>query len=163
MTDERLSVDGAPHVKLVRGDLSGLDGLAAEALAVFCFADVRPLAGAAGYLDWRVCGAISHRIENGTFAADSDETLLLPTFGRLGRQRLFVFGLGPREFCDRATMRRACRDAVDVMRRAGVEETVLLAPAVHGNPDVEREFVRAVEEEVPSAVAAVLVELDDRD
>jgi hypothetical protein len=163
MTEEPLVVDGAPHVKLVRGDLSGLDSLAAEALAVFCFADVRPLAGAAGYLDWRVCGAISHRIENGAFSAEPDETLLLPTCGRLGRQRLFLFGLGPWESCDRPAMRRACRGAAEVMRRAGAGETVFVAPAVNGDTDVEREFVRAVEEELPSAVAAVLVELQELD
>jgi len=152
-------VDGVANVSLARGDLAGLDALKPEALAVFCLSDVRPLTGAAGYVDWRVCGAISHRLESGQFTAESGETLLLPIDGRLGRQRLFVFGLGRSGECDRALMRRACREAVDVMRRAGVERPVLVAPATHTNPELEAEFVRAVGEELADSVDTVLVEL----
>ncbi len=152
-------VEGVLNVALARGDLAGLDALKPEALAVFCFADVRPLCGAAGYVDWRVCGAISHRLEDGQFGAELGETLLLPTAGRLGRQRIFVFGLGPSRACDRAGLRRACRRAVEVMSRAGVERPVLVAPAAPHDPELEPEFVRAVGEELEGLVEAVLVEL----
>lgn len=156
-------VEGVTNVSLVRGDLAGLDALRPEALAVFCFSDVRPLAGAAGFLDWRVCGAISHRLESGLFSAEPGEALLLPTDGRLGWQRLFVFGLGSSRDCDRSVMRRRCREAVEVMRRAGVARPVLVAPATHTNPDLEADFVRAVGEELGDAIDTVLVELSGRD
>lgn len=158
--ESKPQVDGVANVNLARGDLAGLDALRPEALAVFCFSDVRPISGAAGYLDWRLCGAISQRLESGLFSAEAGETLLLPADGRLGRQRIFVFGLGRSAACDRAGMRRACREAVEVMRKAGVERPVLVAPAADRDPYLEPEFVRAVDEELRGTVEAVLVELD---
>ncbi|MFC1611875.1 M17 family peptidase N-terminal domain-containing protein [Myxococcota bacterium] len=149
-------------VRLASGDLAGLDSQRPEAVAVFCFSDVRPLAGGAGYLDWRVCGAISRRIESGAFGARQGEIILLPTQGRLGRQRLFVFGLGALATCDGPILKRVCRDALEVMRRAGAEKPVFVAPAAHDDSEIEGRFVRALSEELPREVAVlVLGEIGD--
>ena len=158
MTQPDVSVGGVVGVDLRRGDLAGLDELDVDGVAVFVFADVRPLRGVAGYVDWRLCGELSRCIESGLFTALDGETMLLPTTGRLGRRRVFVFGLGAAARGDRAVFGMAVANAVDVMRRAGVSSMALGAPAGGHGGSAEREFVRAVAAEMPGRSVQVLVE-----
>ncbi|OGQ90992.1 MAG: hypothetical protein A2289_00770 [Deltaproteobacteria bacterium RIFOXYA12_FULL_58_15] len=145
-------------VKVERGDLKWLDQRKPAAVAVFCFSDVRPLCGVAGFLDWRLCGAISRRIETGDFAGHVDEVLLLPSEGRLGRQLVFAFGLGTLADCNRQVLSRVCREAYRVMRRAGVANPMFAAPSVHGGGQMEAEFVQSVADELKGEIGGVLVE-----
>jgi hypothetical protein len=153
-------VKSAGPLRLARGDLSGLDQLAAESVAVFVFSDVRPLRGVAGFLDWRLCGALSRTLEDGLLVGESGEAMLLPSVGRLGRRRLFVFGLGPEGDCSAEAMRRAVRRAFDVMERAGVRDAAVAAPQSSGG-EMEAAFVSVVQQEVGARtdrIAAILVE-----
>jgi hypothetical protein len=150
----------AAPLPLARGDLGGLDALPAEAVALFVFEDVRPLRGVAGYLDWRLCGALSQVLLDGTFTGGEGEALLLPATGRLGRRRLFVFGLGPVIACGADVLGRVCRRAHEVMQRAGVSAAVLAAPQTHAG-DFESAFVAAAQKELGrhvERVRAILVE-----
>jgi hypothetical protein len=153
-----VSIDGVAGIELARGDLAGLDRLDAEGVAVFLFSDVRPVRGVAGYVDWRLCGELSRCIERGLFAAAAGETMLLPTAGRFGRRRVFVFGLGLAHGADESRFRSAVRTAVEVMRRAGVETLALAAPAADREGAAETRFVRAVAAEMPDQGVRVLVE-----
>ena len=157
MSKATRSQETTAKMPLVRGDLAGLDALGEGAIGVFCFTDERPLAGVAGFIDWRVCGRLSRCLEGGAFGCRLDEVLLLPTRGRFGRRCLFVFGLGPVAGCDRGTLQQAARRAREVMGRAGVRALVLAAPASRTTPRIETEFVRAVAEELGHD-AKVLVE-----
>lgn len=105
--------------------LGALNRLPGDTLVVFLPQDVRPLRGAAGYLDWRLCGALSQTFVEGTFSGAPREVMLMPTGGRLGRRRVFAFGLGPR---GEVQMEAACRHAVEVLERAGVREVLVVAP-----------------------------------
>jgi hypothetical protein len=144
--------------KVVKADLQALDALEAEAVGVFCFSDTRPLQGAAGYLDWRLCGALSQAMLARHFEGEVGEALLVPAFGRLKLKRVFVFGLGEQGRADLAGMKQAARRAVEVMHGAGVRRFVLLAPGHKRRPDTERLFVKAVSEELPGRVETMLVE-----
>ena len=150
------STDLASRVPLVRLTLGALDQLTDESLAVFCFADVRPLCGAAGVVDWRLCGQISRAIERGHFGGGDGELVLLPSRARQ-RRRVFLFGLGGWRDCDRGRFRQAVSQAHSVLRRAGVKDIVLVAPDAPEATDVEAEFVRAVAEEPSHDVARILV------
>jgi hypothetical protein len=143
---------------LTRVDLAALDRLEAEAVALFCFSDVRPLAGAAGFLDWRLCGSLSHTLERLLFAGGRDEVMLIPCRGRLKVKRVFVFGLGPVAQANAQVMREAARHALATLQRGGVKRVVFAAPAVKRHPEVERTFVQAISDSLDTAVAEVLVE-----
>ncbi len=76
------------------GDLSGLDALAVDSLALHLFAEKRQPRAVAGYVDWRMCGRLARLLLEDRFHGAIDETLLMPSRGRLGADRLFLIGLG---------------------------------------------------------------------
>jgi hypothetical protein len=139
-------------------DLPALDSLEGDALGLFCWSDVRPLAGVAGYVDWRLCGALSAALVSHYFEGTLGETLLLPVTGRMGPRRLFVFGLGPAKAWDSSVLREGCKRAYDVMRRAGAKSVLLGAPAWQGDKQIESTFVKAVREELSNQIDQVLLE-----
>lgn len=143
--------------RVTRTDLHGLDALAHEALGLFCWADIRPLGGVAGYLDWRLCGALSRVLEKGTFSGAMHESLLFRAPSRLGDKRLFVFGLGP--FAGgNAAVEAVVTQAYTSMRAAGVDNVVLAAPKSTRHPEAEAAFVEAADRALPGPVALILVE-----
>ncbi len=143
---------------VIKADLQALDALDSDALAVFCWSDARPLQGAAGYLDWRLCGALSAALEGKIFEGSSGEAMLLPAGGRLKLKRVFAFGLGEVAVADAARFKAACRQAVAVMQKAGVQRLVFAAPGLKLRPEIERIFLKALSDELPGRVDAVLVE-----
>ena len=68
-----------------------------DALCLFVGEDDRPLPGSAGYVDWRLCGALSRVLQSGFFVGARGDSLLLPTDGRFPVPRIFVIGLGRRK------------------------------------------------------------------
>src|SRR5262249_13165727 len=74
---------------------------APEALVLPFFSDERPLRGAAGLCDWRLCGRLSRMLGAKRLSGAWGETTLYPprVFGvqRLPFPRLVMFGLGPSE------------------------------------------------------------------
>jgi hypothetical protein len=74
--------------------LAALDALDVDSLAVFVGAE-RPLQGLAGWVDWRLCGALSRALRDRFYGGGEREALLLPSAGRVGAARVFFFGLPP--------------------------------------------------------------------
>lgn len=144
--------------KVRRGDLAGIDATTSDAIAVFCFVDQRPLKGVAGYLDWRLCGALSRAIESGRFRCEPGEVMLLPATGRIRDKRIFAFGLGRVQDATAEAFAKVGRTAIEVTGRAGVAELALAAPRSSRRPELEVEFVRAVESLSAARVGCVLVE-----
>jgi hypothetical protein len=149
---------GATAVRTTYIDLPALDGLEGDALGLFCWSDVRPLAGVAGYVDWRLCGALSATLLNNYFQGLVGESLLIPVTGRMGSRRLFMFGLGSVHAWDSSVLRQGCKRAYDVMRRAGAVSVLLGAPAWRGDKQIESTFVKAVREELGNQIDQVLLE-----
>ena len=125
-------------------DLATLDDLPGDSLALFCPEDVRPLAGVMGLVDWRVCGAISHILERETFTGERGDVVLLPVWGRMGPRRLFIFGIGSVTEASDEILRRSFENALEVLRRAGVEDLLLAAPADRDG-DLETRFEAIVQ------------------
>ncbi len=143
---------------VAHGDLSALDALDVESVGLFCWSDVKPLRGPAGFLDWRLCGALSRTLERGLFEARRLEVMLAPARSRLKVRRIFAFGLGPTSEVTTGALHLACRRAYEVMTRAGVTRLVLIAPSARQKPELERDFLRALDEELPGRIDLVLVE-----
>ena len=75
-------------------DLARWDEAQRDALVLPVFKDDRPLRGAAGLADWRLCGRLSRLIKGSRATAEAGETLLLPPGRRLRFSRILWFGLG---------------------------------------------------------------------
>ena len=119
--------------------LATLDLLLGEfdALCLFIFEDERPLRGAAGYVDWRLCGALSRVLQDGRFTGQHGDALLFPTLGRLAPPRIFCFGAGPRSAFTAASFATVVRKAGEAMSLAGSKAFATEVPAL-GSDDVER-------------------------
>ncbi len=92
---------------------------------------MRPLGGAAGYLDWRMCGLLSSYLRRGTITGAAGEKVLLPCTGIAGAKRILVFGWGPKgSLLDNATARFAWM--VDVLNRAGAQRVAVALPEPAG-------------------------------
>lgn len=82
------------EVRFVVPDLRRLDQLKTEALALPFFEDERPLRGALGLVDWRLCGQVSKLLVRGRARGALSETVLVPTRPRLPFEKLILFGGG---------------------------------------------------------------------
>lgn len=126
----RFEEGGAPasaKVRLLEPSLESLDALCCDSIAVGVTTDTRPLVGAAGYLDWRLCGRISRMLQAGVATGAAGEKVLLPTLGRLGATRIFLFGWGPeRSVFDQAQQRLSWM--VDVLDEADVRSVAVALP-----------------------------------
>jgi hypothetical protein len=110
-----------------------LDRGAPEALVLPFFADERPLHGAAGLCDWRLCGRLSrlvsatrggrHRVE-GRFG----EITLYPSGARLPFQRLVLFGLGPQEKFDEDLATEANRRILNAIDKMALARFAMVPP-----------------------------------
>jgi hypothetical protein len=119
--------------------LEGLDALqGVDALCLFVGEDDRPLPGSAGYVDWRLCGALSRILQSGFFVGAQDDSLLLPTDGRFPVPRIFVIGLGRRQGLDASSLGEALANAARVLAKAKVEGVALEVPGVGKLEDAAR-------------------------
>jgi hypothetical protein len=117
----------------------GLDALGdADALCLFIAEDDRPLPSTAGYVDWRLCGALSRVLQGGFFTGVKDDWLLLPSDGKLPVPRIFVVGLGSRKKLDAEALGEALAGAAKVLSRAKVSAVALEVPAGGGLSDAAR-------------------------
>ena len=98
------------------------------ALALTFFADERPLRGAAGLADWRLCGRLSRLIKRGKIRGKRGETLLMPPGQRMTFPRVMLFGLGASDKFDEAAFRQHVRWIRDVLGRAGVSRYAIQPP-----------------------------------
>jgi Cytosol aminopeptidase family, N-terminal domain len=82
-------------------------------LAIVSFATTdRPLRGAAGRADWRLCGRLSRLIGQGRVEGHAGEAVLLPGGGGLRAPLVLALGLGPGASLGTAAAAAFARDAV---------------------------------------------------
>jgi hypothetical protein len=108
-----------------------LDGTGAsvpELLVLPFFADERPLRGAAGLCDWRLCGRLSRLLLGGRVTGTFAEATLYPGGGRLIFPRLLLFGLGPTEKFDDGAARGAAREIQQIVGRLRCSRYALTPP-----------------------------------
>jgi Cytosol aminopeptidase family, N-terminal domain len=89
---------------------------AADVLVVPIFAAERPLRGAAGRVDWRLCGRLSHLVAADRVGGDPGEAMLTPGGGGVRAPRVLGLGIGLRAELDGARWESWVADA---LRRAG--------------------------------------------
>lgn len=102
----------------------------AELVTAGFFADERPLRGAAGRADWRLCGLVSDLLASGHLRGRPGEALLVPSFGTLQAPRVLLMGLGERAGFDVSRVYAATRALVARAFQLGVRELALAPPGV---------------------------------
>jgi len=90
------------ELALYPGSISEAPG---ETLAVAIPSDERPLAGHAGYVDWRTGGAISRQLLSGFASGELGEAVLLSRQRPFSAARVLLFGVGPIDSAGRRLQR----------------------------------------------------------
>jgi hypothetical protein len=130
---ERVEKDGIVRIenrskgKLVEPSLDAVDALDCDSLVLHLTADLRPLAGLASYVDWRLCGRLSELVQRDVITGRRGEHVLLPTNGRIRPVRIFVFGWGShKNMLEGAT--DILKTSIDVITKARAERVAVALP-----------------------------------
>ena len=102
-------------------------GPGGDALVVPVWSDVRPLRGAAGLLDWRLCGRLSHMLEQGRLSGSAGEKLLLVT-DRVPWPCVLALGIGESTAFDDRTFQATADRCLDTLRRIGASSLAIAFP-----------------------------------
>jgi len=109
-------------------DLARWDESARDCLVLAVFRDDRPLRGAAGLADWRMCGRLSSLLKSERATGATGETMLLPPGRRLRFSRVLWFGLGDARGYNDERFRKDLGWITGVVRNAGAKDWALQAP-----------------------------------
>ena len=151
-------------VSFLASELSKWDQLdkPPEALILPFFSDERPLRGAAGLCDWRLCGRLSRLLQSGRVQGQWGETTLYPGGARLPFAKLVLFGLGAAERFDEAAASDAGDKIASAVRRMALRRYALVPPGRStGRLSARRAlqlYLTALEAGGPSAAELVVVE-----
>jgi hypothetical protein len=120
------------RVSILAADLAKWDEVEraqiASSLLLPIFADERPLRGAAGLVDWRLCGRLSRLLRSSKASGARGETLMMPPGRRLRFGRLLLFGLGPSKDYGEERFRGDVRWIRKVAADAGLNDYALEPP-----------------------------------
>jgi hypothetical protein len=144
-----VTVPSSLRIEAADLSLASLDALDVDSLAVFVGPE-RPLQGLAGWVDWRLCGTLSHALRDGFYGGGEREALLLPSAGRVGAARVFFFGLPPLPL-DAGAFSAFARTACGAMAKAGSRSFAAALPPFDG-PAVRLWLEAALEQPVSRQV-----------
>jgi hypothetical protein len=117
-----------PPIAFLPIDLSRWDhGPGGDALVVPVWSDVRPLRGAAGLLDWRLCGRLSQMIRDGRVTGAPHEKLLLVT-NRVPWRRVLAVGVGLSTAFDDEAFCSAIDCSLQALRGIGASSVAMALP-----------------------------------
>jgi len=109
-------------------DLARWDETRRDCLVLAVFKDDRPLRGAAGLADWRLCGRLSRLVKANRASAEAGETLMLPPGRRLPFARILWFGLGDAKGYSDDRFRKDLAWIFGVVGKANITDWVFQAP-----------------------------------
>lgn len=105
-----------------------LDELQTEVIVLPFFSDERPLCGATGLIDWRLCGALSRRLMAGYLDGSFGEKALLTGAPKLKCEGLLLVGLGESAAFDTLVAHEACALIAEALAEARVTTAALALP-----------------------------------
>lgn len=109
-------------------DLARWDEAKRDALVLPVFKDDRPLRGAAGLADWRLCGRLSRLVRSNKASAEQGETIMLPPGRRLKFERVMWFGLGDAKGYSDERFKKDITWILDVITKAGISDWAVQLP-----------------------------------
>ena len=108
--------------------MGSLDELQTEMIVLPFFSDERPLSGAAGLIDWRLCGALSRKLMAGYLDGHFGEKGMVAAPPKLRADGLLLVGLGPSQSFERSVAEKACALIADALRESKVSTAALALP-----------------------------------
>ena len=112
----------------VSATTASLDELQTEVIVLPFFSDERPLRGAAGLIDWRLCGALSRKLMAGYLDGTFGEKALVTAPPKLKSEALLLVGLGASTAFDTAAAESACALIAAALAEARVSTAALGLP-----------------------------------
>ena len=109
-------------------DLVRWDEAARDCLVLPVFKDDRPLRGAAGLADWRLCGRLSRLVKANKMSGEHGESMMMPPGRRLRFARILWFGLGDAKGYSDARFKADVAWILDVITKANIKDWALQAP-----------------------------------
>ena len=117
-----------PPIAFLPVDLARWDhGPGGDALVVPVWSDVRPLRGAAGLLDWRLCGRLSQMIREGRVSGTAHEKLLIVS-SRVPWKRILALGVGASTAFDEDAFRSTMECCLQALRGLGASAVAVALP-----------------------------------
>lgn len=121
------------QVALLPVDLSRWDQAPpGDAICVPVWSDVRPLRGAAGMLDWRMCGRLSAMMAAGKVTGAEGEQTLFPSAQRLPWRLVLALGVGPRREFTEGRLVAGLRRALKATAGLGARRLAFALPGRDG-------------------------------
>jgi hypothetical protein len=145
-------------ITLLPLDLSRWDETDRDALLLSTFIDERPLRGAAGLADWRLCGRLSKLIKSEKQSGLRGETMLLPPGRRLRFKRVMWFGLGGSPGYPDERFKSDIGWMLDVAGKAGVTELAMQAPGRATGIIGARRALELLLDIIPDTLSIALIE-----
>lgn len=105
-----------------------LDELQTEVFVLPFFSDERPLCGAAGLVDWRLCGALSRKVMAGYLEGHFGEKAFVAAPPKLKSEALLLFGLGPSTAFDPVVAEKASAAIAETLGGAQVSTAAIALP-----------------------------------
>ena len=105
-----------------------LDDLQTEVIVLPFFSDERPLCGAAGLIDWRLCGGLSRKLMAGYLEGSFGEKALVRAPPKLKSEGLLLVGLGESKAFDAFAGAKACELIAEALTMAKVPTAALALP-----------------------------------
>jgi len=130
---------------VIEMDDQPVERVRADLLVAPFFAGERPLRGAAGRLDWRLCGHLSEMLKRNAFDGAEGDLILVPTGASARAPRALLVGLGARSGFSPRQLRPAIASALAKARglKAGIVAVALPSESLSGVP-AERSATAAV-------------------
>lgn len=112
----------------VSASAQNMDELQTELIVLPFFSDERPLSGAAGLIDWRLCGALSRKLMAGYLDGHFGEKALVTTRPKLKSEGVLLVGLGASTVFDAGVAERACALIANALTESKVSNAALALP-----------------------------------
>jgi len=107
-----------------------IERVRADLAVVPLFAGERPLLAAAGRVDWRLCGRLSHLFAAGRLSGEVGEAVLIPGGGGMRAARVLAVGLGERARIDAALWEGWVTDVLERSRALCARHSVVALPEI---------------------------------
>ncbi|HKI51088.1 MAG TPA: M17 family peptidase N-terminal domain-containing protein [Geothermobacteraceae bacterium] len=138
------------------------DQIEAEAVAAFFFPEDRPLAGAAGLLDWRLNGFVSGLILDGKAVGEVGEQLWIRSNDKLRAPWVLLVGGGSRSaFADVTGFRKSIGHLLKVAADSGIGRLVIgIDPVMRLGQEQQIDIITSAWEQLGSERLQCLVSFD---
>jgi len=108
------------------------DGQECELLVTGFFKDERPLKGSSGLVDWRFNGKFSRFLMENKLSGDWNETILVPSQGRVTPRMILLLGLGELREYGSLRLREVPLRLLQILKRLDASDICLSLPYGEG-------------------------------